>query len=71
MVVWSLENNIESGAENVEDIIGDKEETGSILQDERPTKKIPKTENLVESIEKGTERKRDKRIGDLFLFLCV
>ena len=27
MVVWSLDNNLESGAENVEDIMVDKEET--------------------------------------------
>ena len=32
-VVWSLDNNAESG-ENVEDILEENEETGSILQDE-------------------------------------
>ena len=32
-VVWSLDNNAESG-ENVEDNLEENEETGSILQDE-------------------------------------
>ena len=32
-VVWSLDNNAESG-ENIEDILEENEETGSILQDE-------------------------------------
>ena len=32
-VVWSLDNNAES-VENVEDVLEENEETGSILQDE-------------------------------------
>ena len=44
-VVWSLDNNAESG-ENVEDILEENEETGSILQDET-NKEDTKKENLV------------------------
>ena len=45
-VVWSLDNNAESG-ENVEDILEENEETGSILQGET-SKENTKKENLVE-----------------------
>ena len=53
MVVWSLDNNVLSGAENVEE---DNEETGSIIQDETAK------DNLVKLVEiRNTEEPDDAK----------
>ena len=54
-VVWSLDNNAESG-ENVEDILEENEETGSILQDE--TNKEDTQKRKPGRIDRKRERQR-------------
>ena len=56
-VVWSLDNNAERG-ENVEDMLEENEETGSILQYETNKEDTKKT-NLLVSVEKGKDREED------------
>ena len=59
MVVWSLDNNVERGAENVEDIIEDKEETGSILQDETAKENLVKLVEEKKHIEEPDDAKQE------------
>ena len=54
-----MDNNVESGAENVEDIIEDKEETGSILQDETAKENLVKLVEEEKNIEEPDDAKQE------------
>ena len=61
-VVWSLDNNVESG-EKVEDMLEENEDTWSILQVE-PNKENSKIENLVEFLEENIEKTEEVKRGE-------